>query len=93
MKLLKQMPAEEMGERDLEFLYNMVKTAISNTEVKESAMEIYWAIAICEQKGYSAEVLKPSKDHLIDLLKSSSDKNLKEKYTLLCVEIIGNEDN
>jgi hypothetical protein len=72
------MPPESMGERDLEFLYNMVKTSISNTEVKESAMEIYWAIASCEKKGYSVEVLKPSKDHLIDLLKSSSEKNLKE---------------
>jgi hypothetical protein len=42
------MPPEEMGERDLEFLYNMVKTALSNPEVKEAAMEIYWAIASCE---------------------------------------------
>ena len=81
-----------MSSRDLEFLYNMVKVAYSHPEIKEAAIEIYWHIASCEEKGYSIEILDPSKNHLKELLKGAGEV-VKEQYTLACVEIIGTENN
>jgi hypothetical protein len=46
MKKIDAMEPSQMGSRDLAFLYNMVKTAYKNPQVKEAAMVIYFNIAV-----------------------------------------------
>ena len=60
-----------MNERELEFLYNLVKLAYTNEKSKEAAGQIFWQIATLERRGYAKELLKPARKHLIELVKTS----------------------
>jgi hypothetical protein len=90
MKKIDAMEPSHMGSRDLAFLFNLVKTAYQNPQVKEAAMVIYFNIAVLQKRGYSKEILSPSVDHLTDLIKNQ-DKTVKDQYCNFCLEIIGDE--
>lgn len=69
-KIKDLMPPSTTTTREIEFIYTVGKNSHYRSPARELSFNVLWQVTMMEKPGYSKSLLKLSRHHLFDLLRT-----------------------